>query len=266
MVHQVWIRGLVQWCEPRRLLGPGEWRFEAGSASGTLSTHEAADLDARMRGIGIGGGVLEFTAQPPLPRSAVRAARTTDARRRRETSPGFTRVGTRLDDEGKVSLTPEALALAIGERAGGRSVVDAGCGGGGSAIGFARAGCAVVAVERDARRLADAEHNARVYGVAGSIRFVHGPVERVIADVEGDILFVDPPWGVDWSRSGVSIADLPLLVEILAMRRDQFAETWVKVPPSFDVRGVPGAMPEAWYGVAPGDHRRVKFLLLKLRR
>ncbi len=264
MMHHVWVRGLPPWCEPRRLLGPGEWVLEGRSARADLTTFAAADLDARLRGIGIGGSVLEFGAEPALHRSAVRAARTTDARRRRDTSPGFTRPGTRMDEEGKYSLTPEALALALGQRAAGRAVVDAGCGAGGNSIGFARAGCRVTAIERDPQRLADARHNARIYGVDTQITFVKGRFEDLLPSAVGDILFVDPPWGPDWSRSGTTLTDLPVLADLLAFRA-HYAEVWAKVPPSFNVSSVAGASPEAWYGVAKGDERRVKFLLLRWR-
>ncbi len=260
-VHHVWIRNLPPWAEPMRLLGPGAWAVDGRSAHAELPTHAAADLDARLRGVGLGGVLLEVEVVPPLPRAAVRAARTTDARRRRDASPGFTRPGCRLDAEGRVSLTPESLALAMGERARGRSVVDLGCGAGGNSIGFARAGCRVVAVERDGARLADAQHNARIYGVSDRIQFRRGDAAALVGELSGDLLFVDPPWGVDWSRARTSLVDLPLLGAALGARG--FAELWAKVPPSFDIREVPGALPEAVYGVGGGDDRRVKFVLLR---
>lgn len=264
MNHHVWVRGFPSWCEPLRLLGPGDWTIDGRNAHASLTTFAAADLDARLRGIGIGGGPLEFSADPPLPRAAVRAARTTDARRRRDTSPGFTRPGTRLDEEGRYSLTPEALALAVGRRAAPRTVVDAGCGAGGNSIGFARAGCRVIAIEQDAGRLADARHNARIYGVDAAITFIHGRTAECLPRVKGDLLFVDPPWGPEWSRSYTTLTDLPEL-EALVAAPPAFPEIWAKVPPSFDVRSVPGASAEAWYGVAKGDDRRVKFLILRWR-
>jgi SAM-dependent methyltransferase len=261
--HHVSVRGFPAWCEPLRLLGPGGWTVEGRAAHAVLTTFAAADLDARLRGVWLGGHAVECASVPPLPRAAVRAARTTDARRRREGSPGFTRAGARLDEEGRYSLTPEALALAIGERAAGRRVIDAGCGAGGNAIGFARAGCAVVAIERDAGRLADARHNARLYGVADRITFRAGAVDAVLPGLSSDILFVDPPWGKDWSREGVRLADLPLLAALL-VRPPGIPALWAKVPPSFHVADVPGARAEAWYGVGRGDERRVKFLLLRV--
>ncbi|MFI5308607.1 MAG: methyltransferase domain-containing protein, partial [Polyangiales bacterium] len=143
-------------------------------AQADLDRPEAADLQARLRGVGLGGARLSIEISPPLPRSAVRAAAVTEARRHRTGSVGFSRKGARLDAEARRSLTPEALALALGRRARRARVLDACCGAGGNAIGFARAGCAVVAVEQDEARLAMAEHNARLYGVASQIRFVAG--------------------------------------------------------------------------------------------
>lgn len=264
MTHHVRVLGLPPWAEPRRLLGSGEWSFEGQVAHATLTTRDAAALQARLRGLGIGGSPLEVEVHPALPRAAVRAARAGEARARWRTTPGFTRAGTRLDEEGRWSLTPESLALAMGRLAGGRSVVDAGCGAGGNAIGFARAGSPVVAVERDPGRLEMARHNAGVYGVADRIRFVEGDVRAIVPTLSADVLFVDPPWGVDWTRRYTSLESVPLLAEVLALRGDRYAEVWAKVPPSFDVASVPGAAPRAFYGEAEGDRHRVKFLLLRV--
>ena len=172
----------------------------------------------------------------------MRAARTRDARRRRDTTPGFTRPGTRLDDQGRISLTPEILALRIGERARGLRVLDAMCGCGGNAIGFARAGCEVIAVDVHPGRVELARHNAKVYGVADRIDFRVGDARAY--QEEGDLLFLDPPWD-----------DLDLL-EAFSRR-----PCWIKTPPSFPVPE--GFQAEAWFGEAPGDYQRVKFLLLR---
>lgn len=246
------------WVPVQRLLDDGPWEQTApGWWEGERERSVAADLAARLRGVGLGGQPVTVHVSPRLPRKLVRAARLADARRRRDTTRGFTRSGTRLDDEGRWSLTPEALALALGKRARGMNVVDAGCGAGGNAIGFARAGCRVVAVERDTGRLALARHNARVYGVADRIRFVHGDARDVSA--AGGLLFGDPPWGTDWSRDRVELADLPMAAELLT-RRDEAAAVWLKVPPSTDPADATTA--EAWFGEAPGDRQRVKFVLL----
>lgn len=257
-LHDVRVAGVPAWVPATRLLGRGPWRRDDDGWRASLPTHDAADLAARLRGVALGGAPLVVSCAPPLPRPAVRAARTDDARRRRDTTPGFTRAGVRLDDVGRMSLTPEALALALGQAAAGRRVVDAGCGAGGNTIGFARAGCTVTAIERDAARLADARHNAARYGMADRVRFVLGDASDVPADA--DLVFVDPPWLTD-GVPAAALADLPLLAHLLTRVR---GELWAKVPPGFDVASVPGAQPEAWFGEADGDRQRVKFVLLRV--
>ncbi len=266
-----------------RLLGPagdglrdGEgWTREEASdgtvtMSATMETRRAADLDARLRGLGFGGHGLVVTSLPPLPRGAVRDARTEDARRRRDTTPGFSRPGTRLDEEGRWSLTPENLAMALGRRAlrtfgEGAHVVDAGCGAGGNSIGLARAGLRVTAVERDAARLGMARHNARVYGVEGRVRFVHGDALTVLPDLLGDasppaVVFPDPPWGTAWDRVATPVSALPLLPAVLDLVGGRVL-VWAKLPPSA-VLDRPGLTRcEPWFGEAEGDRRRVKFVV-----
>lgn len=243
------VRGIPGWVDAERLLGPGF----SPDGEADLSVRDAADVAARLRGVGLGGRLL--TVEADLPRAAVRAARTEDARRRRETTPGFLRSGTRLDAEGRMSLTPEAIALKMVHDPP-KTVVDAGCGCGGNSIAFARKGCRVVAVEQDAARLEMAAHNARIYGVADRIRFVHGDARDHLGD--GELVFADPPWGADWSRERTVAADFPLLDAIRSTPR-----WWAKVPPSFDPSTTPEARPEAWFGEATGDRRRVKFVLLR---
>ena len=46
-------------------------------------------------------------------------------------------------------------------------------------------------------------------------------------------------------------------------RRTRARELWAKVPPSFAVDELPGAEPEAYFGEAAGDVRRVKLVLLR---
>lgn len=259
---RVTVAGLPDWVDADRLLGPGPWVREGPVRTAELTPREAADLASRLRNVHLGGRTLELRVEPPLPRALVRAARTEDARRRRDTTPGFTRAGVRLDPLARTYLTPEALALALGRRYAGQRVVDATCGAGGNAIGFARAGCAVVAVDANAARLAQARHNARIYGVEARIRFVHARAEHL--DLDGDVLFVDPPWGTDWNRARVTADGLPGLRELLTLA-PRFRVTLLKVPPSFEPEslGVPVRV-EAWFGEAPGDRRRVKFLIVEL--
>jgi predicted RNA methylase len=274
--NQFRVGPLPDWLDVSRLLGPtGEpdapWQLSRGEhgleARATLSSAMAADLAARLRGIGFDGQPLTLEIDPPLSRSVVRRARTQDARRRRATTPGFTRAGTRDDEIGRMSLTPELLAMRIAGWARGRPIVDAGCGIGGNAIAFARAGCRVLAIEADAGRLELARHNAAVYAVADKIEFVHGDALALVPqrrDPEA-ILFVDPPWGADWSRTGCGLADLPLLAALLPLAAG-YAALWAKLPPSFATRELQGGGPcsrDALFGEAEGDHRRVKLVLVR---
>ncbi len=271
--HRVCVAPIPGWLDHERLLGPtgtGEpWRIDqrvdgSREARGQLSSEAAADLGARLRGLNLDGAALVCDVEPPLRRPVVRRARTEDARRRRNTTPGFLRAKVRFDDEGRWSLTPESLALRLAATAAGAPIVDAGCGLGGNAIAFARVGCSVVAIEADAARLALARHNAGIYQVNDRIRFIHGDAVRLVREhARPDaILFVDPPWGTDWNRERFGLGDLPLLASLLPLA-SRYAALWAKVPPSFSTAQLPDAEPEAWFGEAEGDRRRIKFVLLR---
>lgn len=260
--HQLRVGPLPAWLDPERLLGhsavaqgDGEWMLEG------LPTTETADLTARLRGLVLAGHATRCSVTPALPRAAVRAARLRDARRRRATSPGFSRRGVRLDEEGRISLTPEALAMEMASEACGRCVVDATCGAGGNAIAFARAGCPVIAVDLDRERLALARHNAGRYGVAGRIEFIHGDARDLLPRLDGELLMLDPPWGRDTNREGFGLPALPLLGDLLPLCA-RFPETWVKLPPAFAVDELPAWRPRAVFGSAEGDFQRIKFLWL----
>lgn len=252
------------WVSHERLLGAGDWTSDDGVWTAALDRPIAADLAARLRGIGLGYGRIDVQVTPALKRNLVRAARTEDARRRRDTTPGFVRSGCRLDEEGKFSLTPDDLAKRMAAGAKGRTVVDACCGAGGNTIGFARAGCDVVAIEQSQNRLDLARHNAQIYGVSQRINFRIGDATKLLGDVQADILFVDPPWGVDYDKAHCTLQGLPLLERLLVSHRDRFSEVWIKAPPSFDPRVFEDATTTAWFGTAPGDYRRVKFSLVKI--
>lgn len=103
--------------------------------------------------------------------------------------------GIRLDREGLFSVKPEASALEVAKRLPGATVLDAFCGAGGSAIGFAREGKRVIAVDINAERLAMARHNAALYGVADNITFINGDVRELPSEISFDSVFFDPPWG-----------------------------------------------------------------------
>lgn len=264
------VEPLPAWLDLERFLGPHDWQVAgAGAAQRTAEARvpvdEAAQIAARLRGLGLAGQPLQVTTTPRLSREEVRAGRLHDARARRATSVGFTRAAARATGEGRFSLTPEPLALALGQTAAGRSVVDACCGSGGSSIGFARAGCPVIAIEHDAERLAEARHNAQVYDVAGRLRFLAGDASALLPTLRADILFIDPPWGGEaYDRLRTDLQSMPLLARLLALDLSQFGELWLKLPGSFDTRLLPDARVQPWFGAGEGDRRRIKFLLLTL--
>ncbi|MFV8755963.1 methyltransferase domain-containing protein [Nannocystaceae bacterium ST9] len=276
--HSIRVGPLPEWLDAQRLLGPTHaddpdargWTFVATAIAGTrqaeaeLDGERASDLAARLRGLVIAGHPIVTEIEPALARTLVRAGRLADARRRRATSVGFERRGVQLDDEGRWSLTPEALALAIGRSARRARVIDAGCGVGGNAIGFARAGCEVIAIDVSRERLAMARHNAGIYGVGEQIRFVHGDALALVGEFvgEGTIVFVDPPWGRDWAERELHLADMPLLAGLRELAEHRRAALWAKLPAAFPVAELGGA-PEAVFGVGEGDLRRIKFLLVR---
>jgi trimethylguanosine synthase len=253
------------WIDAARLLGTTAYERRGQRCQLTLPADQVADIAARLRGLGLDGQPLVLTCTPELSRSEVRAGRLRDARARRETTPGFTRRDARASGEGRYSLTPEALALALGRAARGRSVLDACCGSGGNAIGFARAGSRVTAIELDAARLEEARHNAAVYGVTDQIRFLHGDARELVATQRAELLFVDPPWGEQYDKRSARREDFPLLSALLAQPLAHYRELWLKLPGSVASADFPDAEPSAWFGEAAGDRHRLKFVLLQRR-
>ena len=270
----VTVTPLPHWMPIPELLGEHAWEItspgKGQQATASMTQRQAADLDARLRGLGFAGQQVVVSCEPKLQRALVRSARTEDARRRRKTTPGFNKRGTRLDKEGRVSLTPESLALTLGELADGRSILDAGCGVGGNTIGFARAGCSVTALEPDNYRLQCARHNAQRYGVSAKIQFIQGRAPAVLHEHRAAILFVDPPWGAQWDRVCCALSALPLLQQVFsALSRPKlnkrYEAIWVKVPSSFDTRTLPEeAEVTPFFGEGSGDNQRVKFLILQI--
>jgi predicted RNA methylase len=267
-VH-VRVAPLPAWLDLERFLGAEFERVQGGEAAqAVLLPQHAAEVCARLRGLGVDGAQLSLSVTPPLGRALVRAARLADARARRATTPAFLRPGARASGEGRYSLTPEALALSLADELAGKSVVDACCGSGGNAIAFARAGCDVTAIDIDAERLAEAAHNARLYGVAQRIRFVQGDARVCVPTLRGDVLFIDPPWGRDYDKRATTRTDFDLLDALLALKREelsQYGALWLKLPASFATRSLPAsAKVRAVFGEGPGDFRRIKFILAAL--
>ncbi|XP_072525316.1 trimethylguanosine synthase isoform X2 [Salminus brasiliensis] len=107
--------------------------------------------------------------------------------------------GVKLDHEGWFSVTPEKIAEHIAQRVretpGLQLIVDAFCGVGGNAIQFALTGKRVMAIDIDPVRLALAQHNAEVYGVAQLIDFIQGDFLQLAPRLRADVVFLSPPWG-----------------------------------------------------------------------
>ena len=262
--HRVRVGPFPSWLDRNRLLGPGTWSSSDQWVEAELPTEDAAYLQERLRKVILDGTRLSVHVRPSLKRPQIRKARSRIARDLRETTPGFSRSDARLDATSRAFLTPEKLALDIARDHAGATVLDAGCGAGGNAIAFARQGCRVIAVDHSEERLAQARHNARVYGVADSIRFLRGDAAAVLLETPADVLFVDPPWGHLPTDAPVRAADLPLLQSALDHWRGRFRSLVIKAPAALDTRDLgPSARPRAVFGLRPGDRRRIKFLLIR---
>lgn len=257
--HRVDVSPLPPWLDARRLLDDGDWQSDGSLWHGERSAPEAADLAARLRGLVLDGEEVACRVYPKLARPLVRAARTEDARRRRDTTPGFLQPGARASGEGRFSLSPEPLARALGRRAAGLRVLDAGCGAGGNTLGFAAAGCEVLAVDHDAGRLADARHNAATYGLTPHIDFHLGDAIDAARTAAVDLIFVDPPWSD--APKAANAQDLPPLPELLAIAQRRQLTLWAKLPPGFRTASAPKATYRAAFGAASGDRRRIKWVL-----
>ncbi|SPP83858.1 blast:Trimethylguanosine synthase [Drosophila guanche] len=105
--------------------------------------------------------------------------------------------GIRLDRESWFSVTPEKIAKQTARRLACDVILDAFCGCGGNAIQFAFTCARVIAVDIDAEKLAMAKHNARIYGVADKIEFIHADFLQLAASTKlrPDVVFFSPPWG-----------------------------------------------------------------------
>ncbi|KAI8939621.1 hypothetical protein NX059_003382 [Plenodomus lindquistii] len=80
------------------------------------------------------------------------------------------------------------------------TIIDAFAGVGGNAIALARSGrwSRVFAIEKDAKTLQCAKHNAELYGVAGKIFWLQGDCFEVMERFRGTpgvVVFASPPWG-----------------------------------------------------------------------
>ena len=234
-----------------RVEGAPEW-LDPEPWTGARTAAEARRILHAVDGLRVAGSTLSVEVTPPIRKG--RGPRVWEGRDRRRL---FSRwyEGVQADDEGLFSITPEALATEMVEGVSG-TVLDATCGVGSLAIAAARAGARVVASDTSQARLDMAGHNAGLYGVELELR--RGPASRVVAEVEHDVLLLDPPWGGrDYDRDSVGLEELGFdLRPVLAASR---AEVRVKLPRSFRVDELPGG---PWSFRAAVDDRGVlKFLV-----
>lgn len=270
--HTVTVSPLPEWIDPTQYLGFGPWLCTTDTngivAQKELTTAQAADVAARLRGLGLNDRPLEVSCHPPLGRKAVREGRTIDARRRRKTTPGFTRRNCKSDAPSRVGLTPESIALKMAKGLNGCIIFDA-CGGiGGNAIGFARNGATVHTTEIDPNRISMAKQNARCFGVTQKITF-HCIDARTFRQSPLDICFVDPPWGTDWDKKSCVLSDFPLAEALWTQfqKQQNWHAFWLKAPSSFVPKSLHRtAQVRPIFGEEDGDRQRIKFLLIKVTR
>jgi trimethylguanosine synthase len=103
--------------------------------------------------------------------------------------------GVQTDAVGLFSATPEKIANEIAQTLKFRTVVDAFCGIGATAIAFAKVCDKVYAVDNNRERLEMAKANARIYKVENKIEFVDSDIFLALPRFKAEAVFLDPPWG-----------------------------------------------------------------------
>lgn len=147
--------------------------------------------------------------------------------------------GVKIDEEGLFSAKPEAIALHIARLLPGSTVLDAFCGVGGSAIGFARAGKRVLAVDTNAERIDMARHNAKLYGVEAQIDFVVGDCRALLESGSFDSVYLDPQWGGPdyYSLTSFTLAHFaPNGLELLNAAFSRTGNVAITIPKNFEWR------------------------------
>ena len=218
-----------------------------GCAPGLVTARQAALARHRADGLVVGGVTMGVSVELARGRClpAVPRQQRADKGRWGRAAPWL----PHLDDVGRHSLTPRALADRMVSRAGAlpRRVVDACCGCGGNTVAFARAGVAVVGVELDDVRARMARENARALGVDGRVSIRAGSIENLLEHVlePGDLLFVDPPWRGDSGARGTTFEALFERLPRLADAVRSVDRVMLKLPRTFAVQSLPGGS-EAW--------------------
>lgn len=233
-----------------RVQGP-EWLDTAPWDGLRAADHVRRTLH-QLDGTWVGGVQCSVQCEPPLRKGRRPVDREPQLQRRRRLFSRWEQ-GVRVDDEGLMSATPEALALELVQGLSGE-VLDGTCGVGAMAIAAARVGCQVSACDLSSERLEMARHNAALYGVP--LRLLCQDVRRALSG-DFDALILDPPWGGrDYDRQGIRAEDLPFpLLEVLDLAP---ARVRIKLPRSFVCASLPGQ----WSWRAAVDERgQLKFLV-----
>ncbi len=146
--------------------------------------------------------------------------------------------GVQIDKEGLYSATPEKIALRQAEKMNCKIVVDGFCGVGANAIAFARRGAMVYAIEKDAKRIKIARHNARIYGVDEKIKFICGDFFEEAPKIKAEGIFLDPSWGGPGHENlkSFKLSDfIPDGNDILKLAFSNFPKVALKIPDNFDI-------------------------------
>ncbi|EME40349.1 hypothetical protein DOTSEDRAFT_137799 [Dothistroma septosporum NZE10] len=162
--------------------------------------------------------------------------------------------GVWLTDDAWFGVTPEPVAKKIAEQvatapASKTMLIDAFAGVGGNVIAFALSGRwkQIFAVEKDAKTLACAKHNAKIYGVDKKIFWIHGDIfdqlnGRFKTTGRNAVIFGSPPWGgpsyADWDVFDLSYMEpysLNRLHDAFSARTTDFV---LYLPRTSDVRQI----------------------------
>ena len=179
-----------------------------------VSASHARFVMRALDGITLGGSTVHVTTEPAI--HPGRAARPFEGSRERMERI-FGHPEARFDDEGLFSATPVTLARELAFGLSG-VVIDGTCGLGCLAMAAAERPevTKVIAIDRDPARLELARHNARLRRLLGRIEFIEGDIQKLLPELSGSALILDPPWGGrDYERGRVSLGDLPLDVRPL---------------------------------------------------
>jgi predicted RNA methylase len=115
----------------------------------------------------------------------------------------------RCDDEGLWSLTHHRVSaaicaelLALPDITSGSIITDAMAGAGGDSIAFARHFALVNAVEVNRERAEMLSYNRGLFAVT-NMKIYRGYYQRVANQLRQDVIYFDPPWGVDYKNNPV---------------------------------------------------------------